>query len=253
MALYIDPSDHPSAYDTVVFGKDTRTPGRCKVEGFSRNADYDIKEGKGTKGATETLKGLPPAKGTITFWTWTKEQRRAWNAILDILKFDPSKGKNTGSGTATKPATDPTSSFSSKNNNTDAGASTTGTIPQPGSTGKAASATDDKKDDKSAPALSKDYAIAIFYPTLADIGVNFILPPEEIGIWEPDGDDYTYMKRTIKVVEYVDADANSIAATPTGASQNPDGAEATAGGQDGASKDGASSAGKDAQGAAGPP
>lgn len=252
MALYIDPEEHTEAYDHVVFGKDLRTPGRCKVEGFSRDIGYDHKKGKGVKGATSTVKEMPPAKGKITFWTWTAAQRRAWNAILDILKFDPSK-LNKGSGTAAKP-TDPTSQYTGKVSGEKGGSSSSsGTIPQPGS---AEPKEDTSKEDKSdnAPALTKDFAVAVFYPTLADIDVHFFLPPEKLGMWEPDGDDYTYMKREIEFVEFIDKDDTSIATTPTGAAANPDGAAASAGGQGSTDPNGgAGSAGKEAQGAAGTP
>lgn len=254
MALYIDPEDDTEAYDHVIFGKDIRTPGRCKVEGFSRDCEYDHKKGKGVKGSTSTLKGLPPAKGKITFWTWTAAQRRAWNPILDLLKFDPSKG-GAGAGTAAAKPTDPTSQYTSKQGGAGSGSgSSSGTIPDPGSTGKKDETDTTKEDKADNTPIGKDSAIEVFYPTLADIGVHFFLPPEKLGIWEPDGDDFTYMKREIEFFEFVDQDANNIATTATGADANPNGSAKSAGGQGGTDPDGgAGTAGKEAQGAAGVP
>lgn len=254
MALYIDPEDDTEAYDHVIFAKDMRTPGRCKVEGFSRDCEYDHKKGKGVKGSTSTLKGLPPAKGKITWWTWTAAQRRDFNRFVELFKFDPSKLNKGGTGTAATKPTDPTSQYTSREGGAGSGpGSSSGTIPEPGSTGakKDASAKEDKADNT--PALGKDSAIEVFYPTLADVGIHYFLPPEKLGIWEPDGDDFTYMKREIEFFEFIDPDDKSIAATATGAAANPDSA-ASAGGQGGTDPEGgAGSAGKEAQGAAGEP
>ena len=49
--------------------KGTPTPGtipRGGVRGFTRPTGWDIKRGKGSKGATLTLKDQPPAQGSIT-------------------------------------------------------------------------------------------------------------------------------------------------------------------------------------------
>jgi hypothetical protein len=86
----LDPISHPDAWDTVrIQGQDT--PGKCDVKGFKRKVDWDTKIGKGTAGATETVKGLPPAEGTITFTAWTIEHFRAWDLLLPKLKYDPTK------------------------------------------------------------------------------------------------------------------------------------------------------------------
>lgn len=266
MALYLDPTTHPEAYDTVIFARTLKTPGKCKVEGFNRENEYDIKTGKGTKGATETLKGQPPAKGKITFWTWTAAQRQAWTPILEALKFDPSKTGNGNTGAATPAAAgtatsdNGASTFQRGDNNGDGG-SATGTIPEPGNTTGKAKEEDasDKGKSDSQPALTKAAAIEIFYPTLADIGVNFVLPPEKLGIWEPEGDDFSYMKRTIEFVEFTQPPNASIAATPTGADDKPaNGAAGTpAGAQEPSAASGSASAnadaGKGAQGAWGAP
>jgi hypothetical protein len=51
------------------FLKGTPTPGtipRGGVRGFKRETGWDIKKGKGTRGATLTLKDQPPCEGSIT-------------------------------------------------------------------------------------------------------------------------------------------------------------------------------------------
>lgn len=238
MAVYLDPALYPAAADTIVFdGGRLRTPGRCKVEGFERKNDYDKKKGKGTRGATQTLKEQPPAEGSITFWAWTVAQRAAWTPILQRLAFDPSK--NAGSAAATPaaktPATPtspasstPTQSFEKQtqdNGDTD----NNPVIPTPDNTtgtsgdDSADAATPAAKSDDP-PALTAADAIEIFHWTLADLGISHVLPPESIGIWEEDPEGSAQYKRVIKFIEFSQPPAASIAATPTGSG---DGADAT--------------------------
>jgi hypothetical protein len=254
MALYLDPISHPNAYNTVVFANTYRTPGKCLVSGFSRDNEYDIKTGKGTAGATETLKGQPPAKGSITFWAWTEEQRRAWTPIIQRLTYKPAKN-----GTVASPASAAKGTSAGFSDGGTQGADSSGSpIPAPGNTSGKAAKTDAKDKSTDPPALTKADAIEIFYPTLADIGVTYVLPPEKIGIWEPVGDDYTYTQRKIDFVEFTQPPAANIATTPTGAADgsNEPGVQA-AGGATPPAPTGASAqakgAGKDAQGAWGGP
>lgn len=224
MAVYLDPITNPEAWDTVVFAGSLRTPGVCVVGKWDRKNDYDIKTGKGTAGATETLKGQPPAEGTITFSAWTPAHFAAWNPILDALRFDPAKGVQAGSQGKAAPAAQPvqggqqftdTSPAADEN----AAAPATGTIPSPTNTSGTSSGTTNKSDSGTStpPALSAASAIDIFHPALADIGVYHVLPPEELGSWEPDGEAALgKWKREIKFVEFTQPPAASIAATPTG-------------------------------------
>lgn len=265
MALYLDPITHPDAYNTVVFAGSLRTPGRCKVTGFSRDNNYDIKEGKGTAGATETLKGQPPAKGEIEFFAWDPEHFAAWTPILSALAFHPSKGASTATPTtAATPGSDITGTSGESS-----GSVSTGTIPAPGNTsgksdgGASANNADGFPKDTSAkttdaPALNANDAIDIFYPTLADIGVAHVLPPEKLGAWEFTGDGTGEMSRKISFVEFTQPPAASIAATPSGSTDQPaPGSTVAAGGSEGPATDTAANnaggAAKDAQGAHGAP
>lgn len=256
MPLYLDPTEVPEAWDTVVI-RGMSTPGRCRVTGFSRPVDYDHKKGKGTKGAAQTLKDLPPAKGKITFWTWTAAQRRAFDPIIQALKFDPTKLGNGTSSAASTVANNAQTQQALAN----ADAFALPTIPQPASVSAFTGTTPDTTANANEPpALSSAYAIDIFYPSLAEIDVNFILPPEKLGAWEPEGDDFSYMKREIECVEYTGNPPNtSVAATPTGAA--PDaapspGQQFSGGSEQGAADNSAASAADaaaDAQGAWGAP
>lgn len=263
MPLYLDPTEVPEAWDTVVI-KGMSTPGRCRVTGWSRPVDYDHKKGKGTKGAGQTLKELPPAKGKLTFWTWTPEQRAAFDPIIQALKFDPTK---LGTGNGTTPSALTTDQQQAAN---DAAAQAEAAviptqaapaIPQPAGVSAFTGTTPDASTSNSGPvALSSAYAIDIFYPSLAEIDVNFILPPEKLGAWEPVDDDFSHMKREIECVEYTGTPPNtSVAATPTGASPDATpspGQQFSGGGDPAADTAGASStagAAADAQGAWGAP
>lgn len=222
--LPLDPTTTPNAFDYVVFNDTLKTPGRCRVTGWDRPVEYDHKKGKGTAGAEQTLKGLPPAKGKIEFWTWTPEQRAAWNPILDALKFDQTK---LGTGTPSTAAAANSNQLTSTPQGPSGLATSSGGVPTGGLVGIPAAGqqesaftgnTPQSSSTASQPApLSSAFAISIFYPTLADIDIAFVLPPEKLGAWEPDGDDFSYMKRTIDFVEFTgQPPAKSIAATPTG-------------------------------------
>lgn len=86
----LNPIDHPQAWDVVsLAGIDT--PARCDVKGWKRQNKWDVKIGKGTAGATTTFVGKPPSKGSITFYAWTAAHFTAWDALLPLLQYDPSK------------------------------------------------------------------------------------------------------------------------------------------------------------------
>lgn len=263
MSLYLDPLTHPDAWNYVIF-KGVRTPGKATVSGWARANEYDVKVGKGTAGATETLKGQPPAKGKITFWAWTPAHFSAWNPILDILRFDPSKGGNAATA-APKAATGDsfTTGGASGSSVGGSGGGQAGTIPQPGAAGapKASDGWPTNTSGNAQPSLSKAYAIDVFHPALADIGVDFVLPPESLGQWEEDGEGSGLYKREIDFLEFAQAKGN-VATTPTGA--EPIGNSFTTGGEpnNGSGTNGqaapagsgsAKGAGKDAQGSWGAP
>lgn len=224
MSVYLDPITHPDAWNLITFsGSNGRasTPRNAKilVGKWTRKNDYDIKVGKGTAGATETLKGQPPAEGTITFWAWTPQHFAAWDAILDVLRFDPSKG---GNATTKAPAAGTGNAFTSGTNasgtSTTGGSGQTGTLPTPGAAGapKSSDGWPTNTGGNAQPSLSAAYAIEVFHPALADINVHYVLPPKELGSWEPDGEGSGLYKREIAFVEFSQAKGN-VATTPTGA------------------------------------
>lgn len=254
MALYLDPLRFPNAINIVRFASTVLTPGKAVIGKWERVNEYDVKTGKGTAGATITLKGQPPAKGTITFYAWTPAHFAAWTPILDLLRYDPSKAGTTGTATthATTPAASPGSTFTATQGGTGSGSGTSsGTIPSPSNTsGKKKDDDDDDTDKKSKdpPALTAAAAIDIFHPFLADIGVAAVLPPEKLGSWEETTEGSGEYKREIEFLEFVKPGANSIAATPTGSVDKPEDGEGSAAG---AGEPSASANGKSGQGSAG--
>lgn len=216
--MYVNPLDNPEAFDVVRLGK-IITPGVCVVEGWARENEYDIKVGRGTAGATETLKGQPPAKGSITWFAWETEHFRAWNDLLPLLAFKP------GAGKVATPAATPGSAaqggqYTQGETKNPTGGTSSGTIAEPAipSPGDTSGSSGAYAAPKQPPALSAADAIAIYYPTLADIGVSAVLPPEKLGQWEPDGDAAGgKWKRKIDFVEFMQAHGSNIATTPTGA------------------------------------
>lgn len=147
----VNPIDHPEQWEFMTL-QGVNTPGTVEVTGFKRSVEWDVKGGKGTAGATETVKGLPPAKGSAKFFAWRSSDFAAWDVLLPKLLYDPTK--------KTKQAN------------------------------------------------------AVYYPSLADIGVNSV-NIEDIGAWEHEGGGmYT---RTLELLEFAPAAQASAVATPTGA------------------------------------
>ncbi len=66
-------------------------------KGFKRETGWDVKKGKGTKGATLTLTSQPPAKGSFTLQLFTTQDFADWDAfVLNVLSIDPEIQKATG-------------------------------------------------------------------------------------------------------------------------------------------------------------
>jgi hypothetical protein len=217
-ALYLDPLSAPGAWNVVQLGGLT-TPGKAKVGKFTRKVEYDHKKGKATKGAAQTLKGLPPAEGEIEFWAWTPDHFAAWEDILALLKFDPTKQRSTTPAAASNTTTTAT---------TQSGVPLGGLVSIPATggadgtggtssfTGNTSTSTNSTSNDS--PPLGSNYAIDIFHPAIAELEIAYVLPPEELGSWEEDGEGTGLYKRTIKFVEYTGTPPNTnIAVTSTGA------------------------------------
>ncbi len=66
-----------------------KSPGtipRGGIKGFKRETGWDIKKGKGTAGATLTLKDKPPCEGTITVQLLTAQDFTDWdNFVSQVL------------------------------------------------------------------------------------------------------------------------------------------------------------------------
>ncbi len=63
----LNPIDDEELYQSIILGG-LRSPGQVTLSGHDRKIDWDIKTAPGTKGASTTLKGLPPVEFTATFY-----------------------------------------------------------------------------------------------------------------------------------------------------------------------------------------
>lgn len=93
----LDPIANPSFYDAVQIGGKI-SPGLAVVEATPRKTEWDIKKGKGVRGATSTLVQQPPAEVTIKFYLWDNgtlgtghNHFAEWDAFYPLLQFDPTK------------------------------------------------------------------------------------------------------------------------------------------------------------------
>jgi hypothetical protein len=87
----LDPVSNPQAFDFVTVAGQ-QSPGLLKsIEGFSRDAEWQSKKGKGSEGAASTLIQLPPSKGSLIFELWTSQHFLQWATFskLFILTVRP--------------------------------------------------------------------------------------------------------------------------------------------------------------------
>ena len=76
------------------------TPGtipRGGIKGFKRETGWDIKRGKGTQGATLTLKTMPPVEGVVTLQLFTDQDFINWDNFVErVLSITPAKQSVSG-------------------------------------------------------------------------------------------------------------------------------------------------------------
>lgn len=93
---YVSPLSYPDAWDTVeVGGQEWDGDGMVLVSGFKRDFGWDIKKGKGTKGATLTLNEFPPAEGKLLFSLVSDEDFAKWAEFKKQFDYDPPKTTKT--------------------------------------------------------------------------------------------------------------------------------------------------------------
>lgn len=63
----MNPFEFPELYDHIHIGGQ-RSPGVCKLSGFKRPVNWDVKPGGGQDGASTSRKGKSPAAGTVTMY-----------------------------------------------------------------------------------------------------------------------------------------------------------------------------------------
>lgn len=89
----LNPIDNPQDYDVVYIGG-VESPGVIKrggITGFKREHEWDVKKGKGSKGATISYVQRPPAKGEIRFTLATAQHYADWESFRPQFKYDPTK------------------------------------------------------------------------------------------------------------------------------------------------------------------
>ncbi len=87
----IAPTAVPDLYDFIVV-QGIASPGIATVSGADRGYKWDVKEAKGSAGATTTFQGDGVAKPKVEFQLWLDEHFEAWDTFVQILKA--AQGKN---------------------------------------------------------------------------------------------------------------------------------------------------------------
>jgi hypothetical protein len=95
----LDPIGNSNVWHTFQL-KGVTSPGfipKGGVKGFARKVGWDEKKGKGTQGATLTLTGAPPVKGSFKLQLFTPEHFAAWDAFVsNVLAIDPTLQASSG-------------------------------------------------------------------------------------------------------------------------------------------------------------
>ena len=94
----VNPNQWPQYWDKVIVAG-VASPGVARIKDWKRANDWDVKKGKGTRGATLTFVQQPPAEGQIVFELWddgfvggTGHNHFAeWDSFVTLLKYDPTK------------------------------------------------------------------------------------------------------------------------------------------------------------------
>jgi hypothetical protein len=89
----LNPIQHSQDADFLTV-QGVRSPGvipKGGITGHDRENKWDVKEGKGTKGATTTYVGQPPVKFSVKFNLWTVQHFADLEKFLPVVRFDPTK------------------------------------------------------------------------------------------------------------------------------------------------------------------
>lgn len=70
-----------AAMDYVVIDKTWQSPGVVRVSGEGIPKNWQVREGVGLSGATQTFRGLGLAEFDLEFEVWTPEHRAAWKVF----------------------------------------------------------------------------------------------------------------------------------------------------------------------------
>lgn len=91
----LDPITNPNAWMFLLV-ENQQVPGWItSMDGFGLKTGWDVKSGKGAKGANLTLTSQPPSKGSIT-WTIVRGiQFSLWAEFLPRFKYQPDKNAST--------------------------------------------------------------------------------------------------------------------------------------------------------------
>lgn len=86
----LNPIDNPQDYDFIVVGS-ARSPGICRPFEPKRKHEWDVKKGKGVRGATVTYVGQAPAQWDVVFELWQASHWDDWASFATLLKYDSTK------------------------------------------------------------------------------------------------------------------------------------------------------------------
>lgn len=85
-----DPIQGPEEWDRF-FIAGHPSPGIIAEWDAGKESEWDVKRGKGARGATLTYTGEKPAEPKFTLHFWLSQHFADWQVFRSLLKYDPSK------------------------------------------------------------------------------------------------------------------------------------------------------------------
>lgn len=88
----LDPFRYPEEWQAIYIAGH-KSPGLAIVKNASRGNEWDVKRGKGAKGATITYTGDVPAEFSVEIQLWKPQHYADWLSFQTLLAYDASKKK----------------------------------------------------------------------------------------------------------------------------------------------------------------
>lgn len=85
-----DPFSFPGVWDTITVAG-VQWQGKFEIRGAKRSYKWQVKDGAGVEGATETYRGKTPPPFHIRFYIWTEVMYVEWTSFVTLFQYNGTK------------------------------------------------------------------------------------------------------------------------------------------------------------------